>query len=450
VSDLRAAVDRVLPSVVADLEKLVRIRSVSAEPGAADDVRVAAEAVAELARAAGAADVAILSVAGGAPAVVAHWPAPDGAPTVLLYAHHDVQPTGERADWTSEPFQPAERDGRLYGRGAADDKAGVMAHVAALRVFEGRPPVGVTLFVEGEEEIGSPTFTRFLETYRDELAADVIVVADSVNWSIDTPALTTSLRGLVDGVVEVRVLHHAVHSGMFGGPVLDALTSLCRLLATLHDGNGDVAVPGLVQKKAKEVDYPESRYRAEAGILDGVELSGTGSLGDRLWTKPALSVLALDATPVADAANVLVHAARAKVSLRLAPGQDPRSALDALGDHLRSHAEFGAEVTFTDGALGPPCELDTSKPAYDAARDAFADAFGKPPVELGLGGTIPFIAEFATTFPDAAVLVTGVEDPDSRAHGADESLHLGQFAKVCLAEVLLLDRLASPAGARDG
>jgi acetylornithine deacetylase/succinyl-diaminopimelate desuccinylase-like protein len=450
VSDLRAAVDRVLPSVLADLERLVRIRSVSADPGAADDVRAAAEAVAEVARAAGAADVAILSVAGGAPAVVAHWPAPDGAPTVLLYAHHDVQPTGERADWTSEPFQPAERDGRLYGRGAADDKAGVMAHVAALRVFEGKPPVGVTLFVEGEEEIGSPTFTRFLETYRDELAADVIVVADSVNWSIDTPALTTSLRGLVDGVVEVRVLDHAVHSGMFGGPVLDALTSLCRLLATLHDGNGDVAVPGLVQKKAKEVAYPESRYRAEAGILDGVELSGTGSLGDRLWTKPALSVIALDATPVADAANVLVHAARAKVSLRLAPGQDARSALDALGDHLRSHAEFGAEVTFTDGALGPPSELDTSKPAYDAARDAFADAFGKPPVELGLGGTIPFIAEFATTFPDAAVLVTGVEDPDSRAHGVDESLHLGQFAKVCLAEVLLLDRLASPAGARDG
>jgi acetylornithine deacetylase/succinyl-diaminopimelate desuccinylase-like protein len=450
VSDLRTAVDRVLPSVLADLQNLVRIRSVSADPGAADDIGVAAEAVAELARAAGAADVAILSVTGGAPAVVAHWPAPDGAPTALLYAHHDVQPTGERADWTSEPFQPVERDGRLYGRGAADDKAGVMAHVAALRVFDGKPPVGVTLFVEGEEEIGSPTFTRFLETYRDELAADVIVVADSVNWSIDTPALTTSLRGLVDGVVEVRVLDHAVHSGMFGGPVLDALTSLCRLLATLHDGNGDVAVPGLVQRKAKEVDYPESRYRAEAGILDGVELSGTGSLGDRLWTKPALSVVALDATPVADAANVLVHAARAKVSLRLAPGQDPRSALDALGDHLRSHAEFGAEVTFTDGALGPPCELDTSKPAYDAARDAFADAFGKPPVEVGLGGTIPFIAEFAATFPGAAVLVTGVEDPDSRAHGADESLHLGQFAKVCLAEALLLDRLASAAGGRDG
>ena len=450
MSDLRTAVDRVLPSVLADLQNLVRIRSVSADPGAADDIGVAAEAVAELARAAGAADVAILSVTGGAPAVVAHWPAPDGAPTALLYAHHDVQPTGERADWTSEPFQPVERDGRLYGRGAADDKAGVMAHVAALRVFDGKPPVGVTLFVEGEEEIGSPTFTRFLGTYRDELAADVIVVADSVNWSIDTPALTTSLRGLVDGVVEVRVLDHAVHSGMFGGPVLDALTSLCRLLATLHDGNGDVAVPGLVQRKAKEVDYPESRYRAEAGILDGVELSGTGSLGDRLWTKPALSVVALDATPVADAANVLVHAARAKVSLRLAPGQDPRSALDALRDHLRSHAEFGAEVTFTDGALGPPCELDTSKPAYDAARDAFADAFGKPPVEVGLGGTIPFIAEFAATFPGAAVLVTGVEDPDSRAHGADESLHLGQFAKVCLAEALLLDRLASAAGGRDG
>ncbi|MGH8823942.1 MAG: dipeptidase [Jiangellaceae bacterium] len=442
MTDLRAAVERVLPSVRADLERLIRIPSVEVDPGAADDVRTSAETVADLARAAGAADVEILSVPDGAPAVIAHWPAPDGAPTVLLYAHHDVQPTGDVADWTSAPFEPTERDGRLYGRGAADDKAGIMAHLAALRAYEGRPPVGVTLFVEGEEEDGSPTLVQFIETYRDKLAANVIVAADSVNWSVDTPALTTSLRGLVDCFVEVRVLEHAVHSGMFGGPVIDALTSLCRLLATLHDERGDVAVPGLVRRVAEEVDYPEQRYRAEAGVLDGIRLSGSGSLGDRLWTGPALSVVALDATRVADAANVLVPAARAKVSLRLGPGQDPRVAMDALTDHLHSHAEFGAQVIVTEGSLAAPCELDTDNAAYDAAREAFTDAFGRAPVELGLGGTIPFIAEFAVAFPDAAILVTGVEDPDARAHGVDESLHLGQFAKVCLAETLLLERLA--------
>jgi acetylornithine deacetylase/succinyl-diaminopimelate desuccinylase-like protein len=443
VNDLRAAVDRVLPSVRTDLERLVRIRSVGADPGASAHVQASATAVADLASGVGAADVEVLSAEGGAPAVVARWPASTGAPTVLLYAHHDVQPTGEPADWTSPPFEPTERAGRLYGRGAADDKAGVMAHVAALRAFDGRPPVGVTLLVEGEEEIGSPTFPAFLKAYRDRLAADVIVVADSVNWTIDTPSLATSLRGLVDCVVEVRVLDHAVHSGMLGGPVLDALTSLCRLLATLHDENGDVAVAGLVQGKLAEVDFPESRFRAEAGVLDGVELSGGGSIGDRMWTRPAISVIALDTTRIEDAANVLVPVARAKVSLRIAPGDNPRRALDALGEHLRSHAEHGARVTVTDGSLGAPCTLDTGKPAFSAAHAAFVEAFGRPPVEVGLGGSIPFIAEFATSYPDAAVLVTGVEDPDSRAHGVDESLHLGQFRNVCFAEALFLERLAT-------
>ena len=402
-----------------------------------------AQAVADLARSAGAASVDIRSVPGGAPAVIAHWPAPPGQPTVLLYAHHDVQPTGDEGDWTSPPFEPTERDGRLYGRGVADDKAGVMAHIAAMRAFEGRPPVGVTLFVEGEEEIGSPTFLPFLQTYRDELAADVIVVADSVNWTLDVPALTTSLRGLVDCTVQVSVLDHSVHSGMFGGVVLDALTSLCRLLATLHDENGDVAVPGLVGKSTPDVGYPEARLRAEAGVLDGVELVGTGSIGDRLWTKPAVSVIGLDATRTIDAANVLVHSAKAKVSMRLAPGQDPKEAMDALSEHLRANAPFGAHVTVTDGALGAPCVLDSTAPAYEAARTAIAEAFSAAPVEVGLGGSIPFIAEFVEIFPRATVLVTGVEDPDSRAHGVDESLHLGQFAKVCLAETLLLDRLAT-------
>lgn len=442
MTDLRAAVDRVLPSVRADLEALVRIPSVSADPAAADAVQASADAVAGLARGAGASTVDVLTVSGGAPAVVAHWPAPLGTPTVLLYAHHDVQPTGKQADWSSAPFEPTERDGRLYGRGAADDKAGICAHLAALRAFDGAPPVGVTLFVEGEEEVGSPTFTAFLETYRDRLEADVIVVADSANWTLETPAVTTSLRGLVECYVEVSVLASAVHSGMFGGPIIDALTSLIRLLATLHDAKGDVAVPGLMADHASDVDYPEERFRAEAGLLEGVELSGTGSLPDRLWTKPALSIVGIDAPTIADAANILVHTARAKISLRLAPAQGPRAALDALRAHLESHAEFGARVTVTDGAVGGGCDLDSSAPAYDAARSAFGEAFDRPLVEIGMGGSIPFIADFAELFPEATVLVTGVEDPDSRAHGVDESLHLNQFAQVCLAETLLLEKLA--------
>lgn len=441
MTDLAAAVEAVLPGVRADLERLVRIPSVSADPTRAAEVLHSAELVATLLRDAGVPDVQVLTVAGGAPAVVGRVPAPAGAPTVLLYAHHDVQPTGDRADWDSEPFEPQEREGRLYGRGAADDKAGVLAHVAALRAFGGSPPVGVTIFVEGEEEIGSPTLAAFLAAHRDLLAADVLVIADSVNWGIETPALTTSLRGLVDCVVEVRTLDHGLHSGMYGGAAIDALSALCRLLATLHDDRGDVAVAGLTATSAAPVDYPEERFRVEGGIPEGVSLVGSGSLPDRLWTRPAVSVIGLDAPRVADAANVLVPRARAEVSLRIAPGEDPERAMDALVRHLEDHAPWGAQVSVTRGSRAAPVELAATGPAYDAARGALRDAFGTDPVDVGIGGSIPFIAELAAAYPQAAVLVTGVEDPDSRAHGADESLHLGQFAKVCLAEALLLQRL---------
>lgn len=446
MNDVRSAVERALPSVRADLERLVRIRSVSADPSAADQVAASAQLVSDLASDAGAVSAEILAVDGGAPAVVATWPAPDGAPTVLLYAHHDVQPTGPVTEWTSDPFHPTERDGRLYGRGAADDKAGVAAHLAALRAFDGRPPVGVVLFVEGEEEIGSPTFTEFLDAHRDKLAADVIVVADSMNWTIDTPAVTTSLRGLADCFVEVQVLDRAVHSGVHGGPVLDALTSLCRLLAKLHDDNGDVAVPGLDSEETFDVDFDEKRYRDEAGVLGGIELSGTGSLANRLWAKPAVSVVAIDAPAVKDASNILIHRARAKVSMRLAPQQDPQSAMAALTSFLRDNAEYGAHVTVTPNSLGGGCSLDDTTPAYSAADAAFGAAFGERPVRIGMGGSIPFIADFQRLFPDATVLVTGVEDPDAGAHGIDESLHLGQFGKVCIAEALLLEQLAELLG----
>lgn len=442
---LRAAVHAALPEVRSALDDLVRIPSVSAEPAAVADVDRSAEATAALFRSAGLPEVEVLRVEGGRPAVVARRPPPPGAPTVLLYAHHDVQPAGT-GDWASDPFDPVERDGRLYGRGAADDKGGIAAHLAALHAHDGAPPVGVTVFVEGEEEVGSPTLGAFLDHYRDRLAADVMVLADSANWAVGVPALTVSLRGLAECVVEVRTLDHAVHSGMWGGVVPDALTALCRLLATLHDEQGRVAVAGLRGGAADPLDLTEERVRKESGTVAGVELVGAGSLTSRLWAQPAVSVLAVDAPRLSEAANVLVPVARAKVSMRVAPGDDAVAAREALRRHLEEHVPWGAQVTVRPGEVGQPYAASATGPAYDLARTAFADAWGHPAVDIGVGGSIPFIAAFVAAFPDTAILVTGVADPEAGAHGPNESLHLGEFERACLAEALVLDRLAgSPA-----
>jgi len=451
---LRAASAAQREATRADLERLVRIPSVSAAAFDQAHVAASAEAVAGLLRDAGLPEVRVVTAgAGGAPAVIARRPAPAGRPTALLYAHHDVQPPGRESDWSSPAFEPTERDGRLFGRGAADDKAGVMVHVSALRtvlpLWGPEDGVGVTVFVEGEEEVGSPTFAAFLAEFRADLAADAIVVADSANWRTGVPAITTTLRGLVDCDVRVDVLSHAVHSGVNGGPVVDALTSLCRLVATLHDENGDVAVRGLHTGVAADLpegtELTEAQFRADAGVLPGVRLAGTGPLTSRLWTRPALSVIGLDATDVDHASNTLVPSARAKLSLRIAPGQDPAAAATALRRHLEAHAPFGARVTVTAGESGQAFAADTSSPAHDVARAAFAEAFGAEVVEIGMGGSIPFVADLAAVYPGAAILVTGVEDPDSRAHGADESLELADFASACLGEVLLLDGLAATA-----
>jgi acetylornithine deacetylase/succinyl-diaminopimelate desuccinylase-like protein len=362
---------------------------------------------------------------------------------VLLYAHHDVQPPGDPAAWDSDPFQPTERAGRLYGRGTADDKAGVAVHLAALRAHGDRLPVGVTVLVEGEEEIGSPTLAEFLDAYREKLPADVVVFADGANWTADVPALTTTLRGGTSVVVVVRTLHHGVHSGQYGGPVPDALTALCRLLATLHDARGDVAVPGLVRGTADPLDLTEAQFRADAGLLDGVHLTGTGGLTDRLWAGPAVAVIGLDAPTVQAASNTLIPVARAKVSMRVAPGDDAARARDALAEHLRAHAPWGAQVTVHPGAAAAPYAAHTGGPGYRAAREALAEAWGTPVPDIGAGGSIPFVTGYAQVFPDAEIFVTGVEDPDTRAHGANESLHLATFERACLAEALLLRNLGS-------
>jgi acetylornithine deacetylase/succinyl-diaminopimelate desuccinylase-like protein len=442
--ELRNAVRDVLPSVRHDLDALIRIPSVSADPAAAPELRRCAELTAALLQQAGAADVEVIDdVPGCKPAVVAHYPAPEGMPTVLLYAHHDVQPPGDPASWSTPPFEPVERDGRLYARGSSDDKAGIAAHLAALRAFGGTPPVGVTVFVEGEEEIGSPRLGELLAKHRHKLVSDVIVLADADNIEIGTPSITTSLRGVAACIVEVRTLRHGVHSGAYGGAAPDALTALCRLLATLHDDAGDVVVEGLVTAPSPAFDYPEQRFRDEAAMLDGVALLGTGSIASRIWARPSASVLALDATPMADVSNTLVPAARAKVSVRIAPGDDATRARAALAEHLRKHAQWGVDVTITDSDIGDPYAIDPSGPAFDAARAAYRDAYGRDVVEIGSGGTIPFIAEFAEAFPDAAILVVSAgADPDCRAHGTDESLHLDEFERACIGNALLLAELA--------
>jgi acetylornithine deacetylase/succinyl-diaminopimelate desuccinylase-like protein len=441
VEALRARVADLMPRVRLDLEALTRIPSVSLDAFDQAHVDASAEATAALLRAEGL-DVEVVRE-GGRPAVVGHRDGPPGAPTVLLYAHHDVQPPGDEALWSSPPFEPTERDGRLYGRGAADDKAGVMAHVAALRAHGGAPPVGVTVFVEGEEEIGSDSLPAVLERHRERLRADVIVLADSTNWAVGEPALTTTLRGLVRVVVTVTTLDHGIHSGMFGGAVPDALTALVRLLASLHDDAGDVAVAGLRSGEAADLDYDEARLRAESGLLDGVAPIGTGSLLSRLWTRPALSTIGIDAPSVATSSNTLVPTASAKVSMRVAPDEDPAEAFRLLEHHLLEHAPWGARVDVRLDDTGAGFTADATGPVADAARAAFTDAWGVAPVDIGVGGSIPFVAAFAATFPQAAILVTGVEDPDTRAHGADESLHLAEFERVCLAEAVLLARIGA-------
>lgn len=447
---LRQAVAESFDETIGQLTDLVAIPGIAWPSFDPAPLNRSADAVASLVRASSFDDVRILRCdkedgTPGGPAVVARRPAAEGKPTVLLYAHHDVQPTGDLALWETDPFTAVERDGRLFGRGAADDKAGILAHIAAYsavtRVLGDELGLGVTFFFEGEEEAGSPTFRQFLETHRELLRADVIVVADSSNWKVGIPALTTSLRGLVDGTIEVKVLDHAVHSGMFGGPVLDAPTLLARLISTLHDHEGSVAIKGLVSRDDVVVDLTEEEYRADASVLDSVKLAGTGSIASRMWTKPALSIIGFDAPAVDVASNTLLPRARAKFSLRLAPGQDPAAAMEAVRQHVETHAPFGAEVVFTPGESGNSFLTDTSSKAASVAMWALGEAWGVPAVEMGIGGSIPFIADLTELYPDVQILVTGVEDPDSRAHSANESLHLGDFRNAIVAEALLLARL---------
>lgn len=440
-TNLSTAVDSQFDDMRAILEDLVRIPSVSAGGYPAAEVRRSAEHIAELLRTEGASDVRLLELEGAHPAVYGEVAGPEGSPTVLLYAHHDVQPPGPAEEWETSPFEPFERDGRLFGRGASDDKSGVVMHLATLRAFAGSPPVTLKIFIEGEEEVGSAHLADFLAAHAELLRSDVIVIADAGLWRVGAPGLTTSLRGLAACVVEVRTARHAVHSGEFGGVFPEAISALARLLATLHDEQGNVAIAGLAESEAPDLDLTEEEIREIMGTPPGLEQIGTGSLTTRLWFKPAISVLALDAPRVSEAINQLVPVASAKVSLRIPPGQDAGAALDALRTHLIDHAPWGVDVTVTGTEKGAAFQLAASGPAAEAWKSAMQEVWGVEPVEMGQGGSIPFVADFSQLFPDAEILLTGAGDPTSAIHAPNESQDLRELRNSILAQVLAIDAL---------
>lgn len=447
IHEAKTFVDHNFDHLLGELIELAKIPGIAWEAFDPSELERSANSVAQLLRELGVFDFVEIRKSQadgkpGAPAVVARRAAKNGKPQVLLYAHHDVQPPGDEQVWQTKPFEPTLIAGRLYGRGAADDKAGIVTHIAAIRALKEIAgsdfDLGLTLFIEGEEEAGSPTFRNFLDENAQDLQADVIIVADSGNWTVEVPALTTTLRGLVSQVIEVSTLDHALHSGMYGGAVPDAMMATIRLLASLHDDQGNVAIAGLKQGKADELPYTEDQLRIDAGMLENTQQIGDGSILDRIWTKPALTVIGIDGQSVAMSSNTMLPSVRAKISLRIAPGEQPEQALELLRAHLEANLPFGATLNYGEIELGKPFSGLSEGWAKPAAEQALSAGFGLDSVNIGIGGSIPFIADLTEVFPEAQILVTGVEDPDSRAHSPNESVELEMLKKAMVSEALLL------------
>ena len=439
--------DEVFSTGLWHLKALIRIPSLSIPSAEAGPVEESARVVRDMFAGVIEWDVLDIVRAGsGRPAVIARKNPAPGRPTVLLYAHHDVQPSGRAEEWDSDPFEPDVRNGRLYGRGSADDAAGIITHWQALTYLARHIPdlggLGVVVFIEGEEESGSPTFEQLLDQNRDTLEADVIIVADSDNPSPDIPALTTSLRGVVGVTVTLTTGEYPLHSGMFGGVIPDAPTALIRLLSTLHDEQGDCVLSFDLPDDRPSQQFDESSLRKEAGLLPEVSFIGSGSVSDRLWWKPAITITGFDAPATAAASNTLWPKASARISMRVPPTVSPDEAFEALRAHLTAHVPWGATLDFSGVEKGPGFVGTTDHPHATLFADCAEAVFGHPLQHQGVGGAIPFISLLSEVFPDAAVLVTGVEDPESRAHGTNESVDLGMLRRTGLTEALFFARLS--------
>jgi acetylornithine deacetylase/succinyl-diaminopimelate desuccinylase-like protein len=451
------AIDAQFAATTQTLVDLARIPGVSAAGFPPEEVRRSAQAFAELLGRTGLENVQLLEIPGVHPYVYADWIRRPGAPTLMLYGHHDVVPPGRLERWTSPPFEPVERKGRLYGRGTADDKGGILVHVAAVAAYlkgTGALPGNVKFLIEGEEEIGSGNLARFLGRYKKKMAADVVVLSDTSNFDTGVPGLTYRLRGLVQVDVEVRCLERPVHSGQKGGLVPDAVQILSRLVADLTAKDGSLAIPGLYRKVARtaprqrarlrRLPFDARRIRGQAGLLPGVRLAGENGFSpfETLWTRPSLTVIAFEAHPIAGSSNQVLDSARARISMRTVPDMDSREAGELLIRKLTKRPPHGARVEAHIVRSTPWWETDPEGPAFEAARRALKAGFGKEAALMGAGGSIGFVQPFSEFLKGAPCLLTGVEDPACGAHSENESLHLGDWKKCMRAAVYLYDELS--------
>jgi acetylornithine deacetylase/succinyl-diaminopimelate desuccinylase-like protein len=444
---MASTVAALMPELKADLARLVAIPSISA-PNYPERTHAplleAYDAVVKLYRDAGVTILDPLELPDTAPVVMGEIPAPPGAPTVLLYSHYDVVPVGEESKWESPPFEATERDGAIYGRGAADTKSNILMHIGALRAWDGKPPVGIKVVIEGQEEVGS-AFSTFPPSRPDLFAADAMVIGDMGSFRPGVPTLTVALRGMAVITVEARTLAGPKHSGQFGGAAPDALIALLHALAALHDEHGDVAVPGLRREEWTGASYSDQEFRELAEVEPGIPFFGIGGLGERIWTGPAVTVTGMDVLPVDRAVNAVVPYARAKLSLRVHPEQDPLEAQATLISYLEGLRPFGVPLTVHAAETGQGFAAATSGPAYEAARAALASAWGSETVSFASGGSIPLVSALQEAVPDAEMLLIGTTDGFANIHAPNERVLVDEFEKATIAEAEFFGRYAANA-----